>query len=272
MTRRQQASADDAARAALETSIVAQLKDGETPQLTEEQQQLVGEDPNSFAQGIRDQMRSTIDQESANQLGLTLPRYYQYAADVHNGVNATTAYDRQLAQTAAQQGFTSLDNYLTMQNGTDEEKAQVLQAQYAHASQIAAQQDAARSAGLHTIDELQFVGNMDRWTPKQSQILMAHEMGLTNQQYIDQMHLLAHHQADQARDVTSLYTPQQVLAQRKDDDYNFQSDLLAAGYSLDDYATTNETGDVIGMLQTDDPETTDYSQIEGMQRENNTPV
>ena len=43
-------------------------------------------------------------------------------------------------------------------------------------------QKEAKEAGYYTADEFAYQGRMTEWTPKSSQIMKAHEMGLTQQE------------------------------------------------------------------------------------------
>ena len=57
----------------------------------------------------------------------------------------------------------------------------------AFAQSVVDMQKEAKEAGYYTIDELGYQGRMTEWTPKSSQIMQAHEMGLTQQEYVDYM-------------------------------------------------------------------------------------
>ena len=55
-------------------------------------------------------MKPQIDQESADRLGLSLDEYYEYAADVHNGMREQSAYQKQLLSQAREAGYMSITN------------------------------------------------------------------------------------------------------------------------------------------------------------------
>ena len=104
-------------------------------------------------------------------------------------------------------------------------------------------QKEAKEAGYYTVDEFAYQGRMTEWTPKSSQIMKAHEMGLTQQEYLDYMeHLAAGN--------TNAYTMAKDAnhgseqEERRLDDLHFQDELLAAGYDpTQGYASLE--GDVV---------------------------
>ena len=74
-----------------EADVIQRVQNGEQVELTDDEQQILSLDPD-FAQRLQNAMKPQIDQESADRLGLSLDQYYEYAADVHNGMREQSAY------------------------------------------------------------------------------------------------------------------------------------------------------------------------------------
>ena len=98
---------------------------------------------------------------------------------------------------------------------------------------------------------------MTEWTPKSSQIMQAHEMGMTQQEYVDYMEHLAAGKANAYTMAKNAHHDSEQ-EERRLDDLHFQDELLAAGYDpTQGYASLE--GDVIhgfeekGFLRFDKP-------------------
>ena len=150
---------------------------------------------------------------------------------------------------------------------SEKDAAQVKEDERAFARSFLDMQKEAKEAGYYTVDEFAYQGRMTEWTPKSSQIMKAHEMGLTQQEYVDYMqHLAAGN--------TNAYTMAKDAhhgseqEERRLDDLHFQDELLAAGYDpTQGYASLE--GDVVhgfeeeGFLRFDtDPFMYDYDHFD----------
>ena len=62
---------------------------------------------------------------------------------------------------------------------SEKDATKVKEDERAFAQNVVDMQKEAKEAGYYTIDELGSQGRMTEWTPKSSQIMQAHEMGLT---------------------------------------------------------------------------------------------
>ena len=122
-----------------------------------------------------------------------------------------------------------------------------------------------KQAHFSTLDDYMYQGHMyEDWTPKSSQILTAHKLGFTNQQYIDYMTDVAMGRKDAFQMVKKQYTDEEVVQQRRRDDLHFQKELKQAGYNpLDGYAAYETgTAEPVGVLARDtNPETVNYDKI-----------
>ena len=249
----------------LEADIVTRVQKGEQVDLTDDERQILSLDPD-FAQRLQNAMKPQIDRESADRLGLSLDQYYSYAADVHNGMREQSAYQKQLLSQAREAGYMSISDYQLAQR-SEKDAAQVKEDERAFAQSFLNMQKEAKEAGYYTVDEFAYQGRMTEWTPKSSQIMKAHEMGLTQQEYLDYMsHLAAGN--------TNAYTMAKDAhhgseqEERRLDDLHFQDELLAAGYDpTQGYASLE--GDVVhgfeeeGFLRFDtDPFMYDYDHFD----------
>ena len=211
-------------------------------------------------------MKPQIDQESADRLGLSLDQYYEYAADVHNGMREQSAYQKQLLSQAREAGYMSITDYQLAQR-SEKDATKVKEDERAFAQSVVDMQKEAKEAGYYTIDELGYQGRMTEWTPKSSQIMQAHEMGLTQQEYVDYMQHLAAGKANAYTMAKDAHRDSEQ-EERRLDDLHFQDELLAAGYDpTQGYASLE--GDVIhgfeekGFLRFDkDPFQYDYDHFD----------
>ena len=95
-----------------EADVIQRVQNGEQVELTDDEQQILSLDPD-FAQRLQNAMKPQIDQESADRLGLSLDQYYEYAADVHNGMREQSAYQKQLLSQAREAGYMSISRLPT---------------------------------------------------------------------------------------------------------------------------------------------------------------
>ena len=115
-------------------------------------------------------MKSQIDRESADRLGLSLDQYYSYAADVHNGMREQSAYQKQLLSQAREAGHMSISDCLLAQR-SEKDAAQVKEDERVFVQCFLDMQKEAKEAGYYTVDEFAYQGRMTEWTPKSSQIM-----------------------------------------------------------------------------------------------------
>ena len=79
--------------------------------LTDDEAQILSLD-STFSQRLQNAMKPQIDQQNATQLGLTVNQYYEYAADVHNGMDTQKAYQKQILPAAEKAGYLNPQNYI----------------------------------------------------------------------------------------------------------------------------------------------------------------
>jgi hypothetical protein len=194
-----------------ERNIVERVQQGEQVDLTDDEQQILSLDQ-GFAQRLQNAMKPQIDQENADQLGVSVDDYYKMAANVHNGMDAEQAY----------QSATKKQTSVTEQSIVDDAITP------SFAKQVVELQRTARDAGYYTIDEYAYRDRMVEWTPQASQIMRAHEMGLTEHEYVDFMQEVALGNEDAYEVVKGMYTPAEVAKQRQTDDARYDAEVRAS--------------------------------------------
>ena len=116
---------------------------------------------------------------------------------------------------------------------TREEVLQKQQHQQDSADEYVEFHQRAVSAGFYGVDEYQYRGKMSEWTPKSSEILRAHEMGFTSEQYLDYLTRVAHGELDAFKMASKDYSIQELGEQNAEDRKQLEQDLLAAGFDRD---------------------------------------
>ena len=106
----------------LETAVEERVANGETFTLTDEERAMLAAD-SSFAVRLQESMQPRIDQEYADELGLSLDRYLNMVADVHNGdSDSDEAYLEALTAEAKEKGYADVENYIAdFESGTEQQ-------------------------------------------------------------------------------------------------------------------------------------------------------
>ena len=133
------------------------------------------------------------------------------------------------------------------------ERQQQTPADVAEAQKLSSIQDKVKMHGFYDVDEALLKTDptaIDTWKPSDSQILQAHNAGLTLQQYIDYTHELAKGEQGNFDNLPQL-TNQQISVLNFRDWDEFQSELELAGLNPNSYRFNYQTGDIIPV---NDPE------------------
>lgn len=128
--------------------------------------------------------RGAAEEKAAQEAGLSTSRYKQYVQEIRNGADPQTAYNKFLSQQAESQGFYSMDDYLDALEHPDHAEAiRVRESQWADGVRTLRQD--AEAKGDYALDE-EWLSN-GAWTTDagkyQSQIEIAHNLGLSLAQY-----------------------------------------------------------------------------------------
>ena len=120
----------------MEADIFARVRKGQQIQLTDDERQILSLDE-TFPQRFQNAMKPIIDQENADRLGISVDRYHQMAADIHNGMDPKGAYSKQQLGQARDHGFMNAEDYFVRLGGRAREKD--LAKRYIQAEQTAKQ-------------------------------------------------------------------------------------------------------------------------------------
>ena len=296
---------------ALETSVIERVQNGEIVELTSEQRQMLANDE-TFAVRFHEHMKPIVDQENADALGLSLSRYLDMTASIHNGdkdedtayldalkseardrgyadvqnyvddlengdnegllaeietrknmgfttreqyqkwfdrssepnANPDEIYKSMMVQIVRDAGYTSLDDYLSDVRDGTQTALKIEQEEARNFNQVRQQIDKSE-----TLDEYRYKSDMSEWSPEISQILRAHEMGLTSLEFQAFQRTLAsaegYHEKhtretaflyattfkyDDSGKAIGVYSDQDYADMQADDYRRLQTDLKLAGY------------------------------------------
>jgi len=214
---------------------LTRVQNGEKVTLSNEERQLLQNDQN-FAERLAVAMAPQIDRENAENnaasLGISYERYQKMNEDIENGMDKNSALAKQQLSEARSRGYLTIEEYYKMPQQQAKAEAQQKANDYLDA------QKRANVAGYFGVDEYAyFRGHQQDWTPKASQILKAHELGLTSKQYMDFLHQVALGEEDALQLANKDFTPEQIQEQEQEDYQQLQNDLKTAGYNSLDYNT-----------------------------------
>jgi hypothetical protein len=154
---------------------------------------------------------------------MTLDQYREYAADVHNGMDSQEAYEKQILPAAKKAGYLNAQTYIDdIAAGTTDGLKKEAEDYESALAQV--------PKGTYSLDDFLYEQDPQNWTPATSQILRAHAMGMTMEQFNNFMK-----NPNQPLANPTKYTKENIDEMNRQDYEHLQDEILSAGYSKDAY-------------------------------------